>query len=104
MSELRIGELLVKNGLVTREQLFEAIHKPNQPHETLGQVLRKMGVIKKEDLDNILDLHRKRPMLGEILLRDRAANFLHHCRTRLQEVSRKIDGDLKVTSWITAKV
>jgi len=71
MSELRIGELLVKNGLVTREQLFEAIHKPNQPHETLGQVLRKMGVIKKEDLDNILDLHRKRPMLGEILLREK---------------------------------
>ena len=70
MSELRIGELLVKNGLVTEEQLFEALHKPKHPHETLGQVLRRMGLVKKEDLDNILDLHRKRQRLGEILLRE----------------------------------
>ena len=69
MSELRIGELLIKKGLVTEEQVTEALkQKPNRPQITLGQLLREKGLVNKEDLDTILDLHHKRLKLGEILV------------------------------------
>jgi type II secretory ATPase GspE/PulE/Tfp pilus assembly ATPase PilB-like protein len=70
MSDLRIGELLIRNGLVTQLQVAEALQRPNPSRITLGQQLRAMGLVKKEDLDNILELHRKRLKLGEILLRE----------------------------------
>ena len=69
MSDLRIGELLVGSGLVTQEQIAEALcQMPRHPHVTLGQLLREMGAVRQEDLDNLLDLHRKRPRMGEILI------------------------------------
>jgi type IV pilus assembly protein PilB len=70
MSNLRIGELLVERGLVTNQQIADAlVQKQNSPNKTLGQVLREMGLVRKEDLDQVLDLHRKRLKLGEILVR-----------------------------------
>ena len=69
MSNLRIGELLVGKGLVTMDQVNQALNqKSKHPYKTLGQLLREMGLVQQEDLDNILDLHRKRPKLGEILI------------------------------------
>lgn len=81
MSGERIGELLVKNNLVSEYQVAVALEeKLNYPEKTLGQLLCEMGFIKKSELDSILDHHRKRQKLGEILLKRHILDEakLHH--------------------------
>jgi len=100
MSTPRIGELLVQNGLVTQEQIDQAMaQKRNYPNKTLGQMLREMGLVQKEDLDNILDLHRKRQKLGEILIRNNIideAKLNHALAVSKQERSRLGDTLIKL--------
>lgn len=70
MPPLRIGELLVKNNLVSELQVAEALsQKMLHPNLTLGQVLCQMGYIKKTDLESILDSHSKRQKMGQLLLK-----------------------------------
>jgi type IV pilus assembly protein PilB len=50
MSRARLGELLIKQGLITEKQMQEAINAQKIKKERIGDVLLKLGMIKEEDL------------------------------------------------------
>ncbi len=54
MPRLRIGELLIKQGLITENQLQEAINLQKQHKGRVGELLIKQGAIKEEDLATTL--------------------------------------------------
>ena len=49
-----IGQILLKRGLISEQNLDEALARQKESHEVLGQVLLGMGVIKKADLNSAL--------------------------------------------------
>jgi type IV pilus assembly protein PilB len=51
---LRLGELLIKEGLLTKEQLEKAIALQGKEGGRLGEVLVKLGLIKEEQVVTIL--------------------------------------------------
>ncbi len=69
MPTLKIGELLIKNNLVSELQVAEALsQKMHHPKLTLGQLLCQMGYIKKSELETILDNFNKRQKIGHLLV------------------------------------
>ena len=50
MARLRLGEILIKQGLITEKQLQEAITAQRTQKGRIGEVLIKLGTIKEEDL------------------------------------------------------
>ncbi len=50
MARARLGEILIKQGLVTEKQLQEAINAQKIQKARIGDVLLKLGMIKEEDL------------------------------------------------------
>ena len=53
-SSMRLGEMLVHAGIVTREALEEALHEQEQHGLRLGEVLVRRGLITEHDLTQIL--------------------------------------------------
>ena len=50
MARVRIGEILIKQGLLTDSQLEEAVRlQKEQKGSRLGEILIKVGTIKEED-------------------------------------------------------
>lgn len=72
--DLRFGELLVADGLITRDQLERALARQARlrTHVPLGEVLVALGVLTRPQLRRLLATYRKASRLGEILLRARA--------------------------------
>lgn len=69
MAENKIGDLLIYNKLITKEQFDQALEEQRlNPVLPIGQILCQMGYLKKNDLDYILDHNNKRKKLGEILV------------------------------------
>lgn len=66
----RLGELLVQDRLITREQLDEALRVQGtvRAYLPLGQVLLMQGSLTRAQLTASLKRHRKRARLGELLL------------------------------------
>jgi type IV pilus assembly protein PilB len=50
MARLRLGEILIKQGLITEKQLQDAISAQKQQKGRVGEILIKSGAIKEEDL------------------------------------------------------
>ena len=47
----QIGEILVEKGLITREQLREALaHQQDHPDEKIGEVLVKLGFVSMKEV------------------------------------------------------
>jgi type IV pilus assembly protein PilB len=46
----RIGELLVRDGLITNEQLQKALHDARASNTRVGSSLVKLGIVKEQDL------------------------------------------------------
>lgn len=46
----KLGELLLENGLITREQLNNALERQTQTNDKLGRILTKMGFISEDQL------------------------------------------------------
>ena len=69
--DLKIGHILIAEGLVTRPQLEEAFRTQDnlKTYKPIGQILVDQDALTKKQLDHILDLHNKRLRLGDILLR-----------------------------------
>jgi hypothetical protein len=67
----RFGELLIQELLITREQLDEALRIQGtlRTYVPLGQILTMQGWLKRADLTAVLNRHRKRARLGELLVR-----------------------------------
>ena len=51
---LRLGELLIKEGLLTQEQLGKTIALQNKEGGRLGEILVKLGMVKEEQLVSVL--------------------------------------------------
>jgi type II secretory ATPase GspE/PulE/Tfp pilus assembly ATPase PilB-like protein len=70
MKEKKIGEILVEAGLITEDQLANALLRQNESpaYENLGRILVAMGYIKDEVLQKALDRYDKRQKFIEILL------------------------------------
>lgn len=72
MQDMRLGDILIANKLITGEQ-FEralAIQKDN-PTLPVGQTLCQLGYLTKHDLEVTLEYYKKRLKLGEILIKAR---------------------------------
>jgi type IV pilus assembly protein PilB len=67
----RLGTLLVSRGLLTQAQLDEALRaqQAEPAPRPLGQILVEQRAITPRQLSLVLDVYRKRPRLGEILVR-----------------------------------
>jgi type IV pilus assembly protein PilB len=57
----RIGDLLVKEGLITREQLSKAVQEQKQTGGRLGYCLVKMGFVPEVELTKVLAKQHKMP-------------------------------------------
>src|SRR5215210_760666 len=50
MAHFRLGEILIKQGLITEAQLEQAISVQKTEKGRIGEVLIKLGMIKEEDM------------------------------------------------------
>lgn len=60
---LRIGEVLIRTGALTVEQLNHALTQQKKRHGPLGQILVKLGYINDETMRQALSLHLNIPCL-----------------------------------------
>ena len=75
MEKSRLGELLISNKLITKEQFDEALEMQQiNPAYPIGQILCQMGFLKSKDLEFVLDHNNKRRRLGEILVSQNLIN------------------------------
>jgi type II secretory ATPase GspE/PulE/Tfp pilus assembly ATPase PilB-like protein len=75
MSEIKIGEILLAQKLITPEQLQEALEKQKNlsPAPLLGKLLVRLNYVQEPVLQQILDKYEKRRSFAEVLL---AHNFV----------------------------
>ncbi len=72
MQEKRIGEILIEQGLITAQQLQEALDLQKVfPDQTVGQLLCKLGFLGEVDLSDVLERKGKRQKLASILLKEK---------------------------------
>lgn len=71
-TEIRLGERLVQDGLITDQQLADALaeQEAREKYVPLGRILVESGVITQKQLTLNLDRSPKRPRLGEVLVRN----------------------------------
>ncbi|MFW6031885.1 MAG: GumC family protein [Phycisphaeraceae bacterium] len=72
----RIGHILERRGLVSSEQLQEALSQARQNSQRLGEVLIELGHVTQEDLDEAL-AYQEQTAVG--LLDSLAGDQLEHC-------------------------
>lgn len=71
MKPKKLGELLIEQGLISQQQLDEALEMQGKyPDQTVGQLLCRLGYIRESDLSLVLDQENKRRDLTEILLKE----------------------------------
>ncbi len=70
--DARLGELLVREGLITELQLEAALaeQRSRPARVPLGQILVEREQVTQRQLTLLLDRHEKRPLLGEVLVRN----------------------------------
>ncbi|MDD5618056.1 MAG: type II secretion system protein GspE, partial [Candidatus Omnitrophica bacterium] len=68
---LRLGEILVKEGIITQEQLDKAIQAQQKEGARIGELLIKMGLVTEQDIVVALgkQLHIPYVSLGSELLK-----------------------------------
>jgi type IV pilus assembly protein PilB len=71
---LRLGDLLVAEGLVTQAEVQKALRVQSQSktYMLLGEILVAQKVITRSQLLSVLDRHRRRSRLGELLVKSKA--------------------------------
>ncbi|MBF0552371.1 MAG: hypothetical protein HQK60_17805, partial [Deltaproteobacteria bacterium] len=70
---LPLGEILIKKGLITGEQLEEAINiQTRNPDRYIGAILVDRGYISQHNLDAVLRVFNKRFRFGQLLVREKA--------------------------------
>lgn len=67
----KLGEILISQGLLTEEQLLQALQEHRRTNISLGTVLVKLGFISEDDLSSVLgqqiQLNQKK-RIGEVLI------------------------------------
>lgn len=67
----KLGEILIAQGMITDEQLLQALQEHKRSGISLGTVLVKMGYISDDDLSSVLgeQIHlRSKKRIGEVLI------------------------------------
>ncbi len=58
--DLLIGKIALREGLITREQLYDCIlAQERNPSKSLGSIMVSRGYLRNEDLDRLLDLQKR---------------------------------------------
>jgi type IV pilus assembly protein PilB len=73
---VRLGELLMAEGLLTPAQLEEALRVQSTPdgYAPLGHILITQKIVTRDQLLSVLERHRRSSKLGDILLKSREIN------------------------------
>lgn len=66
---LKLGEILLKDGVITASQLEDAINAQKLEGGRLGEVLVKLGMAKEEQIAAALDKQLKLPYFSSGTLR-----------------------------------
>jgi type IV pilus assembly protein PilB len=71
---LRLGDLLVAEGLATQAEIQNALRVQSQSkrYMLLGEILVAQKVITRNQLLSVLDRHRRRSRLGDLLVKSKA--------------------------------
>jgi type IV pilus assembly protein PilB len=104
-SELRIGELLVTEGLITEGQLQDALQlkQTEKNYIPLGQILLDKKLVTRRQLDMIIEHNNKRPRLGEVLVRGGAltSDQLDHALEQQKKLKLPLGQVLVKLSYVT---
>jgi type IV pilus assembly protein PilB len=67
----RIGQLLVKEGVIDEKQLEQALTVQAQQavYKPLGEILRELGFVSRDKLQDVILKYRKQIPLGELLVK-----------------------------------
>ncbi|MFZ3208713.1 MAG: ATPase, T2SS/T4P/T4SS family [Geobacteraceae bacterium] len=91
MYEKKMGEILLENKLVNKEQLDEALSMQKVfPDQTIGQLLCKLGFLQDSDLAAILQNSGKRQRLTDLLVKDKLIDSAQLSAAITFSVSNKI--------------
>ncbi len=71
LREMRLGELLVKLGYLSEEQLGQVlvIQKQQKTYKPVGEICKELGFVSPKQLRDILFKYRKEILLGELLVK-----------------------------------
>lgn len=68
LPKLRLGDLLVDTGLISEEQLRQALAHQNQTGAKLGEALVRLGMVSESALQNFLNRQRQKLRIGDKLV------------------------------------
>jgi serine/threonine protein kinase/predicted RNA-binding Zn-ribbon protein involved in translation (DUF1610 family) len=58
--DLLIGKIALREGLITREQLFDCLQaQERNPSRSIGSIMVSRGYLRQEDVDRLVELQRK---------------------------------------------
>jgi hypothetical protein len=69
--EMKLGELLLKRGLINEGQFEEAflIQEQQKEYKPIGEILRELGYISRTELRDVLHRYRRHIHLGKLLVK-----------------------------------
>lgn len=73
----RLGELLIRSGKITEDQLLETLQIQQETHDRLGNILIRFGLISKEDLRRCVDQQLEETIYSMFLWRECTFIFKH---------------------------
>ena len=65
--KIRVGEVLTQKGLITKEELAQALAIQRQTHIKLGEVLIQQGVVTRQQLNHALSEQQRRNWTAAVL-------------------------------------
>lgn len=106
--DLKIGEIFIKEGIITESQLEEAFKTQSalKTYKPLGQVLVDQGAVTRKQLNFLLDRFDKRPRLGDILVKAGAITqeMLQSGLEHQKETGLRLGEALVLLNFITEEV
>jgi hypothetical protein len=103
--EARLGDLLVKESIITQAQLDEAlrVQKELRTYIPVGQILMMRGWLTRAQLTALLRRHQKRARLGELLVKAKkiTPEQLQTALARQQQTRQPIGHTLISLGYIT---
>ena len=104
-SDARLGEVLVREGLITDDQLQDVLEQQmtEESRVPLGQLLVRRNLVTHRQLNLLLETSNKRPKLGETLVRSGAisADQLQHALSQQGQLKLPIGQLLVRLSYIS---
>lgn len=100
--EASLGNILVKLGYATHEQIQAAIERQLMTAPPLGQILLEMGIITEAQLEDAL--YQQRKARGEVSRADEVQRHLTQQSLRIKEVSADLNEIAGISNLLAAKL